>query len=104
MGIAKDSYDIVGDIWDRICGSPQRNKLSLAEYLEEMASLLRQVKLKFEKREVPRDEAKNLALLISDADKLASVFKSDYPDLAEVFDDGLRRVAQLMSDADFFAL
>jgi hypothetical protein len=102
MGIAKDSYDIVGDIWDRICGYPHRKKLSLAEYLEKMASLLREVKLKFEKREVPRDEAKYLAGLISDADELASVFKKDYPELAKVFDDQLPRVAQLMCNADFF--
>ena len=60
------------------------------------------MKLKFEKREVPRDEAKKLAVLISDANTLASVFKEDYPELAEVFDRQLPRVAQLMCHADFF--
>ena len=70
MGIAKDPYDIVADIWDRIIGARTRTQSSLADYLQEMASLLKEVKSKFEKREVPSGEAKTLALLINDADKL----------------------------------
>jgi hypothetical protein len=89
-------------VWDRISGSPQRKKLSLAEYLEKMASLLREVRLKFEKREVPRDEAKYLAGPISDADALASVFKKDYPELQKSSRINSPRVARLMCDADFF--
>jgi hypothetical protein len=102
MGIAKDPYDIVADIWDRIIGARTRTKSSLAEYLQEMASLLKEVKSKFEKREVPSGEAKTLALLINDADKLASVFKKKSPELAKVFDDQLPRVAEQMCHADFF--
>ena len=53
MGSVKDTYEVVADVLDRIRGGTLRRKLSLSEYLEEIASLLREVRLKFEKREVP---------------------------------------------------
>jgi len=102
MGVAEDTYKILMDIWDRICGGPQRTRLSLAEYLQEIASLLLEVRLKLERREIPREEAKKLAILINDGDELASVFKVKYRGLAEVFDGQLPHVGRLMRDADFF--
>lgn len=102
MASVKDIYEIVADSWDRICGGPQRKRRSLSEYLEEIAALLREVRLKFEKREVPREEAKKLAILINDAATLASAFTTKDQGLAEVFDRQLPRVGVLMRDADFF--
>jgi len=102
LGIAKDGYEIVSDIWDRICGEPRRKKLSVSEYLKEIAELLQVVRAKFERREVPRQEAYRLAQLINDADTLAVAFKKSHRGLAEVFDQQLPRIGHLMRDADFF--
>jgi hypothetical protein len=102
MGTAKDAYEIVADVWDRINGAPRRRTQSLADYLEQIASLLGHVRSKFEKHEVPREEAKKLALLISDAHILAAAFKKHDQELAKVFDKQLPHIGLLMRDADLF--
>lgn len=102
MGILKDAYDIFFDVWDRITGQQKKKKRQLSEDLSAIASLLDSVKLKFKNREIPRREAKELGALIYNANKLATPFKEDYPELAAVFDVQLKKIGDEMQIADYF--
>lgn len=102
MGVIKDTYDIFFDLWDRITGQKKKMKRQLSDYLNAIASLLDSVKEKFKKKEIPRREAKELAGLIYNADRLATSFKTKYPELATVFDTQLKHIAREMQSADYF--
>ena len=76
--------------------------MHLSEDLGAIASLLDAAREKFEKKDVPRREAKELATLINHADQLAGVFKAKHRGIAEVFEQELPQIGRLMRDADFF--
>jgi hypothetical protein len=102
MGVLKDGYDIIFDIWDRITGQKRKKKRQLSEDLSAIASLLDGVKAKLKQREIPRREAKELKGLINNANALSTPFKKEYPELATVFDVQLEKIGSDMQIADYF--
>jgi hypothetical protein len=102
MGAVKDGYDIIFDLWDRITGQKKKKKRHLSDDLSAIASLLDDVKIKLKQREIPRREAKELGGLIYNAYKLATPFKKEYPELADVFDIQLKKIGVEMQIADYF--
>jgi hypothetical protein len=102
MGWVKDCYEILAGLWDRLSAEPRRKKLNLSEDLGAIASLLDAAREKFERKQVPRREAKELAILVNHADQLASAFKKQPRELVEVFEKQLPRIGALMRDADYF--
>ncbi|MFD2937728.1 hypothetical protein [Spirosoma flavum] len=102
MGVIKDVWDIFWDSVNLILGLPKRQKRHLSVALNDIATLLDNIREKFKGRVVPRREAYELIGIINVADKLAQPFKEKYPELAQVFDLQLPMIGKMMRDVDFF--
>ena len=73
----------------------------LSEDLNRIADLLDKAKEKIKKKEIPKDEAVRLDVVIDYAEELAAPFKKKYPKLAEVFNSLLPDIASQMQLADY---
>jgi hypothetical protein len=73
----------------------------LSESLERIANHFDKARSRFEKREIPKEEAVALDIIIERAKDLAKPFKKRYPQLAEVFDSLLPEIHYQMQLADY---
>ncbi len=74
---------------------------NLSKDLNRIALLLDKANAKLKKREIPKEEAVRLDILISYAAELATPFYKKYPKLAEVFNALLPEIATQMQLADY---
>jgi hypothetical protein len=99
---AKDIYDIVKDLIERLTDPARRKSVNLSEALKAIADLLDATRKELESRRVPRRGAHELLALINYADILATEFKREDWELERVFERQLPEIGRLMKDADFF--
>jgi hypothetical protein len=74
---------------------------NLSEDLKRIADLLDTAKAKIKEKEIPKEEAICLDIVITYAEELATPFTKKYPKLAEVFDSLLPDIASQMQLADY---
>ncbi len=97
-GVIKGAWDIVSSEFK---SKNKKNLLNLSEDLKKIADLLDKAKAKFKKKEIPKEEAVRLDVIIGYAEDLAAPFKKKYPKLAEVFNSLLPNIASQMQLADY---
>ncbi len=100
-GILEAIIKSAGDFFAGRKANKKKKLHFLSEDLTRIADLLDKARAKFQKKEIPKDEAVRLDIIIDYADKLAAPFKKKYPKLAEVFDVLLPDVASQMQLADY---
>jgi len=98
-----DYYKLVELIIGIIPFLPKKSASSnLADYLEEIASCCKNALNKFKNGDIPREEGKNIAILINSADIIASKTESTYPELYNFFSKEILSLGKLLRDADFY--
>ena len=90
-----------GDFITGYKANKKKKLRKLSEDLNRIADLLDRAKEKFKEKEIPKDEAVRLDIVIYYAEELATPFKKKYPKLAEVFDSLLPDIAWQMQLADY---
>ena len=102
MAIFKDFFDIPKDLYDRFVKKRQKVKLQISDYLFAIADSLGKIKTQLESKQLPTEDGNFLNEIIKHANNFSKPLKRKYPELAQVFDNQLRKIVFEIQINDYY--